>query len=220
MEINKNKLPKRKPKKTFRSVTGYFPSKKNGRSIFFESLLEKTLFLSLEFDNNVLNYLEQPIKLEYKLNNKKTTYHPDCLVNYKKGKSKLIEVKYSSDLVDKKDELEIKFNEARKYAKENDLEFDTFDELYIEPKTLKNMEFLYSFAFYPKDEQKEKLIIDILKKEKELLVNEILELISANKFEQASYLPYIWKLTFENTLKVDYESTQLNMKSLVRIDNE
>ena len=61
---------------------------------------------------------------------------------------------------------------------------------------------------------------DILKKENALLVNEILELISANKFEQASYLPYIWKLVFENTLKVDYENMQLNMKSLVRIDNE
>lgn len=219
MEINENKLPKRKPKKTFRSVTGYFPSKRNGRSIFFESLLEKTLFLSLEFDDNVLHYLEQPIKLEYKLNNKKTTYHPDCLVNYKNGKSKLIEVKYSSDLVDKKEELEIKFNEARKYAKENDLEFDTFDELYIEPKTLKNMEFLYSFAFHPKDEQKEKTVIDIII-DKELSVTEILEKISTNKFEQAKYLPYVWKLAFEGVLKVDYKNTQLNMESLVRINDE
>ena len=57
MEINNNKLPKRKAKKTFMSVTGYFPSKKNSRSIFFESMLEKKLFLSLEFDKNVLNYI-------------------------------------------------------------------------------------------------------------------------------------------------------------------
>ena len=47
MEINNNKLPKRKAKKTFMSVTGYFPSKKNSRSIFFESMLEKKLFSRL-----------------------------------------------------------------------------------------------------------------------------------------------------------------------------
>lgn len=220
MEINDNKLPKRKPKKTFRSVTGYFPSKKNGRSMFFESILEKTLFLSLEFDENVLSYLEQPVKLEYKLSNRNTHYHPDCLIHYKDGKSKLIEVKYSSDLIDKKNELEVKFNQARKYAQENDLIFGTFDELAIETKVLRNMEFLYSFAFHPNDEQKEKYIINIFNTSPELSVTEVLSLISTNRFEQAKYLPYIWKLAFENVLKVDYKNSQLNMNSLIRLNDE
>ena len=101
MEINNNKLPERKAKKTFMSVTGYFPSKKNSRSIFFESMLEKKLFLSLEFDENVLNYLEQPVIIEYTNKNRKTTYCPDCLINYKNSKSKLVEVKYSSKLIDR-----------------------------------------------------------------------------------------------------------------------
>lgn len=39
------KFPQRKIKKNYRSVTGHFPSLKNGKSIGFESLLEKILFL-------------------------------------------------------------------------------------------------------------------------------------------------------------------------------
>lgn len=220
MEINNNKLPKRKPKKTFRSVTGYFPSKKNERSIFFESILEKTLFLSLEFDDNVLNYLEQPVKIDYKLNNRNTSYHPDCLVNYKKGKSKLIEVKYSTELIEKKDKLEIKFNQSRLYAKRNDLIFDTFDERCIDVQTLRNMEFLYSFATHPRDNEKEQTVTNILKDNQELSVIEVLALITENRFEQAKYLPYIWKLAFENRIKVDYEKIQINMNSLIRLNDE
>ncbi len=220
MEINKNKLPKRKPKKTFRSVTGNFPSKKNDRSVFFESMLEKTLFITLEFDTNVISYLEQPVKIEYKLNNRKTSYHPDCLVNYKDGKSKLIEVKYSTELIEKKDELEIKFNQARLYAKQNDMTFDIFDEKCIDVQTLRNMEFLYSFATHPNDNGKEQTIIDILKYNQELSVLEVLALITENRFEQAKYLPYIWKLVFENRLKVDYEKVQINMNSLIRLNDE
>jgi len=220
MEINENKLPKRKPKKTFRSVTGYFPSKKNGRSIFFESMLEKTLFITLEFDTNVISYLEQPVKIEYELNNRKTSYHPDCLVNYKDSISKIIEVKYSTELIEKKDELEIKFNQARVYAKQNDMTFNIFDEKCIDIQTLRNMEFLYSFATHPNDNDKEQTIINILKDNQELSVLEVLVLITENRFEQAKYLPYIWKLVFENRLKVDYEKVQINMNSLIRLNDE
>ena len=140
MEINNNKLPKRKAKKTFMSVTGYFPSKKNSRSIFFESMLEKKLFLSLEFDENLLNYLEQPVIIEYTNKNRKTTYCPDCLINYNNSsKSKLVEVKYSSELIDREDELKIKFEQATLYSNENNLIFDIFNETSIEPVELKNI---------------------------------------------------------------------------------
>lgn len=127
-EIN---IPKRKLKKTFRSVTGYFPSIKNQRSMAFESLLEKWLFLSLEFDPSVKSYLEQPVKIEYEVSGKAYTYHPDCLVEYNDGTKKLIEVKYTTDLDENADELNRKFNAAREYAGKNSMEFDTFTEIDI-----------------------------------------------------------------------------------------
>ena len=50
------KFPQRKIKKNYRSVTGHFPSLKNGKSIGFESLLEKSYFLSLEFNDDIIFY--------------------------------------------------------------------------------------------------------------------------------------------------------------------
>ncbi|RBQ32787.1 hypothetical protein CRU92_03465 [Arcobacter sp. FW59] len=220
MEISNNKLPKRKAKKTFMSVTGYFPSKKNSRSIFFESMLEKKLFLSLEFDENVLNYLEQPVIIEYTNKNRKTTYCPDCLINYKNSESKLIEVKYSSELIDKEDEFKIKFEQAKLYANENNLIFDIFTEKSIEPIELKNMEFLYSFAFNKKDDEKEKYIIKTLKSIEDTTITELLSLLSNNRFEQAKYLPSIWKLVFDNIIDINYKTEQIGMNSIIRLKNE
>lgn len=220
MEISNNKLPKRKAKKTFMSVTGYFPSKKNSRSIFFESMLEKKLFLSLEFDENVLNYLEQPVIIEYTNKNRKTSYCPDCLIDYKNSESKLIEVKYSSELIDREDELKIKFEQAKLYANENNLIFDIFTEKSIEPMELKNMEFLYSFAFNIKDDEKEKYIIKILKTIEDTTITELLSLLSNNRFEQAKYLPSIWKLVFDNIIDINYKTEQIGMNSTIRLNHE
>ncbi|ADR35217.1 hypothetical protein Sulku_2558 (plasmid) [Sulfuricurvum kujiense DSM 16994] len=41
-------FPQRKILKSYRSVTGHFPSIKNNRSVGFESLLEKIYFLTLD----------------------------------------------------------------------------------------------------------------------------------------------------------------------------
>ena len=54
------KFSQRKIKKSYRSITGHFPSIKNNTSISFESKLEKAHFLFLEFDNEVISYQEQP----------------------------------------------------------------------------------------------------------------------------------------------------------------
>lgn len=76
-------------------------------------MLEKTLFLTLEFDKEVISYLEQPIKINYKVGNKTRKYHPDCLIHYTAGKSRLVEVKYVIDLNEKKDDLEIKLEQGK-----------------------------------------------------------------------------------------------------------
>jgi len=138
MIITNINLPKRKLKKTFRSVTGYFPSIKNQRSMAFESLLEKWHFLSLEFDSSVKTYLEQPVKIEYEVAGKQYTYHPDCLIEYNDGKKRLIEVKYTTDLEENTTELERKFNAGREYASNNSMAFDIFTEKDITPIELSN----------------------------------------------------------------------------------
>jgi hypothetical protein len=59
-----------------------------------------------------------------------------------------------------------------------------------------------------------------VKQNNELQVSELLELLSTNKYEQAKFLPYVWKLAFEDVLSVDYENMPLNMNSVIRYKHE
>ena len=68
----------RKITKNYRSVTGYFQSRKNNRPIAFESILERNLFLTLEFEKDVEKYYEQPIKIALQIDNKKSIYENEC----------------------------------------------------------------------------------------------------------------------------------------------
>ena len=92
----------RKIKKSYLSCTGYFASYKNNNQIAFESVMERDLFMILEFDDNVLKYEEQPIRVYYPYNNKTRRYTPDVLITYKDNSQKLIEVKYASELTTNK----------------------------------------------------------------------------------------------------------------------
>ena len=69
----------RKVGKNYRSLTGHFPSIKNNKSIAFESKLENSFFLTLEFEDSVSSYQEQP-QIEISLNGKKKIYSADCYI--------------------------------------------------------------------------------------------------------------------------------------------
>ena len=79
----------RKIKKNYRSITGHFPSIKNNTSIGFESKLEKAHFLSLEFDNEVILYQEQP-QIEISFNSEDKIYSADCYIKRSKNKIPLL----------------------------------------------------------------------------------------------------------------------------------
>lgn len=210
-----NNMPKRKLKKTFRSVTGFFPSMKNGRSMAFESLLERQLFLSLEFDNSVKNYLEQPIKLEYMLNGKKTSYHPDCLVRYYDGRQTLYEVKYTDDLKKYANELAIKFEIAKKYAESNDMVFDIFTEENTSLTEIKNHTFLYAFSSVNVSLEDYHLIRSIVASTIPISIFELMNKLSNSRYEQAKKLPAIWKMVFDGALDINYKSVELTMDSVI-----
>lgn len=48
------------------SVTGWLPSRKNGRLVALESTLERDFYTLLEFDTEVVSYDEQPVQLKYR----------------------------------------------------------------------------------------------------------------------------------------------------------
>lgn len=71
-----------------KNICGTFLSIKNGRQIWVESLQERLFCLSLEYDDSVIGYLEQPMKLG--------RFYPDFLVVFRDGRVSLVEVKHKS----------------------------------------------------------------------------------------------------------------------------
>lgn len=109
--------------------------------------------------------------------------------------------------------------QGKLYANANDLIFDVYDETQLDA-TIKRIWSFILFCFPSNEQHTEKTIAETLKQYDELQVVKLLELLSTNKFEQAKFLPYIWKLAFDDVLDVDYKTTRLSMNSVIRFSNE
>ena len=210
----------RQIKKNYRSVTGHFPSVKNNRSIGFESLLEKILFLSLEFDDTVETYREQPRIMIIK-NGKPQKYDVDCFIKrYKKTnlKDALIEVKYLNEFEKNKDIYEKKFTAAEIRCKEIGVEFKFLTELNFNEIYISNIDFLYRFILHPSEDKYDDIILDVLK-DKKISALELANLIMKSQSEYQRVSNNIWKLVARNILKTDLENEKVTMKSIVEINN-
>ncbi len=208
----------RQIKKNYRSVTGHFPSVKNNRSIGFESLLEKKLFLSLEFDNSVEIYREQPRIIIIK-NGKPQKYDVDCFIKrYKSSnlKDALIEVKYINEYEKNKDIYEKKFTAAEIRCKEIGVDFKFLTELDFNEIYISNIDFLYRFILHPSEDKYDDIIFDILK-DKKISAFELANLIMKSQSEYQRVSNNIWKLVARNILKTDLENEKVTMKSIVFI---
>ncbi len=60
-----------------RGVRGYFPSRKIGRMVAWESLLERDAILLLEYSSAVIRYAEQPARVNFLHEGKIRLYIPD-----------------------------------------------------------------------------------------------------------------------------------------------
>ena len=210
----------RQIKKNYRSVTGHFPSVKNNRSIGFESLLEKTLYLSLEFDDSVQTYQEQPRIMIIK-NGKPQKYDVDCFVKKSNNlnlKDELIEVKYTNEFEKHKDTYEKKFNAARLKCEEIGVDFKFVTELDFNETYISNIDFLYRFILHPSENKYNDLILDKLK-DKKISALELANLIMKSPLEYQRVSSNIWNLVAKKILKTDLENKKLTMKSIVEINN-
>jgi len=74
---------------------GKFPSLKNGKTVWFESHLERDFIFLTEFDREVIKYREQPFQVQYLMDGKKYRYFPDFLIE-RENKNQVIEIKPQS----------------------------------------------------------------------------------------------------------------------------
>jgi hypothetical protein len=76
-----------------RNVIGYFPSLKMRRMVQFESTLERDLIYLLDYDPQVAEFEEQPLKIAYQHEGKERAYTPDFRVVFTSGRIGLLECK-------------------------------------------------------------------------------------------------------------------------------
>lgn len=81
-----------------RHFRGRYPSRKLGRMVAFESLIERDVIQLLEFSPGVINFQEQPTQLFYGDDDRLSEYFPDFAAHLSSGQVIHIEVKPSKKL--------------------------------------------------------------------------------------------------------------------------
>lgn len=146
------KLDFSKPVRTIgtsrRSITGKVAF--GGKSIAFESSLERDFLVLLDFDSTVDDVFEQPVRITYTAaDGRKRYYTPDFLVEYGSGARVIYEVKYRISLQEEWNTLKPRFRAAIRYAKENGMRFSIVTEVEIRGTAyLANVRFLRPYRGY------------------------------------------------------------------------
>jgi len=213
-------MPVRKIPKSFRSVTGRFPSVINGRCVGYESKLERDFFLRLEFDQTVESYEEQPLRLTGLAGDREVSYTPDCLVRYRDGKpDRIVEVKYQSELEEKAKEFEPRFALARNHARLNGLEFVIATDADIYDGAIDNYRLIYRFSKPPNNLlSKKKPIFEALGHAEGRCLSDLLQSLGADRHIQAEYTPSIWHLIFAGEIQADL-TMPIDYRTIMRLSN-
>jgi len=213
-------FPQRNIKKNYHSITGHFPSVKNNKSVAYESKLEKAFFLTLEFDDAVDSYQEQPqIKIDFK--NRTKTYSADCYVRYNadsKKKNTLVEVKYTQELVKKKEYFDEKFTSIKKTCSDMSIDFNIFTEEVYPQVYIENIDFLYRYKTYGREDRYDQQILSLLEQEK-MPASKLAKIITEDPKELIVVANAIWGLVSIGQLTTDLHSAKINMHSLVRLSS-
>lgn len=130
--------------KGYRTIIYMHPSEKIKRMVKCEFALESGFAELLDYDPNVTNYCEQPIKLNIRLEGKWRPYTPDFVVE-RASSHKLILVEIKPK--DKVQEYKEKFNQARKAAAQKGFDFCvvTDEFIYAEPR-YSNIKYLRRYS--------------------------------------------------------------------------
>lgn len=123
-------------------VRGKFPSRKNGRMMHHEGLLELAAFYWLESMPMVIDYREQPFQMSYPDGERIRRYTPDICVTLEDGELLYVEIKASSSLA--RPELAHKYRAVNAQFKRDGIAFTIWSDTALrrEPE-LSNIQWIY-----------------------------------------------------------------------------
>lgn len=201
----------RKNRLKYFSLAGKFASKKTGKLHFFESSLERDFILLLEADPVVLDYIEQPLSIQYSPTDKRFKYTPDFLVTFDHPLLKrniLYEIKYLSELNKKEDDFFSKFSAAKEYANEKGWDFEVLTENEIRTPYLENARFLLNYRDYEYENIEDfELLLQTIIDLDETTPEEAILIAAWDKNKQAELIYLLWHM-----ISVGYIKCDLNKK--------
>lgn len=201
-------MPVRKIPKNYLMVTGGFASRKNGRMMGFESLLERDYMILLEFDDAVERFEEQPVKIPFKKGVK--PYVPDILIHYgvdhKPRRPLLAEVKHTSDLAKNREKYDPKFALAQEYAADRDWDFRVVTEKEIRTPRLASLKFLRDYLHVDPEPEHAECITEVLQEEgRPMALDTLLDRLCESDSTRLQIVPVVWHMAALRQIVIDLE---------------
>lgn len=110
-------------------------SPKLGRTVYLFSDLEYEHWLQVEFDSKVVNFCEQPLKVEANYDESKGASIFDMWIQYEDGSEEFVEIKYTSDL--SKERVAKQISIQKTWCNENNKRHKVMTELEIKQSPIK-----------------------------------------------------------------------------------
>jgi hypothetical protein len=178
---------------------GKFPSIKNGKMVCFESHLERDFIYLTEFDKDVIQYREQPFKVQYLLDGKRLNYFPDFLLE-RKSKKQVIEVK---------PQVKVEKDEFAHFSKimMNHLAKEGYEYLVITDSTIRlqprlsNIQLIWRYARFPINTKHKILLQELFARSLQLSFLEVCSFLNQAKEQKE----LVYALLFHGYLVTDIE---------------
>ena len=192
------------------SVTGIFPSRKNGHGIPFESGLERDLCYQLEFNDAVKAYESQPVAISYtRPSGRKCLGYPDFLIEFHEEANRpgeICDVKPRSQLRRKWNELQPRLKAACRYARETGKIYRLESEVEIRDAFLPQWKFLYRYLCASPDAATSDKLLRTLNGAAST-PHRLLEECFANQMDRAIALTTLWHLVATRSIRTRLDRT-------------
>lgn len=193
------------------SVTGVFPSRKNGHGIPFESGLERDLCYQLEFDDAVRAYKSQPVKISYtRPSGRKCHGYPDFLIEFHEVTNRpgeIRDVKPRSQLRRKWGQLRPRLKAACRYARQRGKIYRLESEVEIRDAFLPQWKFLYRYLCEKPDPAAVEKLLSALRRGAQSSPKRLLEMCFEDPMDQAMALTTLWHLVATRAIGAHLDRT-------------
>jgi hypothetical protein len=207
-------MPVRRLKKNYKNVTGLFFSKKLGRLVQFDSMLERYFILLLDFHPAVESFSEQPMRICWVDNTgEHQSYVPDFYLSFRGGKFLgrktsrpwIIETKYRSELVEDWEPIRRKVRAGFSEARHRHCTFHIVTEDVLQTVPMANALFLRKYLNCAPDSPADSTVLEQLLQKGSTSIESLVESLTADPKERDTYMQAVWTTLARGLVKTDFE---------------